>query len=178
MSNNINQLPVNSGRLLDENNNIVNQAGFIEDIWDLINHCQKVSLLVAGASLSVTNPTPVTLAPKAPNQTMKTFTGTITTSTSITTAIALYTVTTGKTFYLTDVIFCNNSINSSLVSVNASASLNAAPMIVGHAINTEAFDAINIGTEPSAAGGTPVTAQAGATTVATLCTYFVAGYEQ
>jgi len=136
------------------------------------------SLRVNNLDVSVTNPVPMTMAPKSPAQTMKTFTGTITTSTSVTVSATLYTVTAGKTFYLTDVIFCNNSANPSQVSVNASASLNTAPIIIGHAINTEAFDAINIGTEPSVAGGTPVTAQAGATTVATLTTYFIAGYEQ
>jgi hypothetical protein len=123
-------------------------------------------------------PIAMTMVPKAPYQTMKNFTGTITTSTSVTVAATLYTVTTGKTFYLTDVAFCNNSANVSQVSVNASASLNTAPVIIGHSLNTSPFELTNIGTEPSIAGGTAITAQTGVTTTATTVTYFVAGYEQ
>ena len=125
------------------------------------------------------NPIAVTQAPKATAQTMKNFTGTSNTSTTGTTVVNLgYTVTAGKTFYLTDVIICNNSANPSQVSVNGSLTAGASPIIIGHAINTEAFDAVNIGTEPSVAGGNPLSVQLGQTTVATACTYFVAGYEQ
>jgi hypothetical protein len=144
----------------------------------LTNTWGRVGIEVNGDTASIVNPVPFIIVPKAPNQTMKTFTGIITTSTTATTSATLYTVTAGKTFYLTDVAFCNNSANPSQVSVNASASLNTAPIIIGHAISTAPFELTNIGTEPSVAAGTPITAQAGLTTVATVCTYFVAGYEQ
>jgi len=133
---------------------------------------------INGADASITNPIPYTVCPKAPNQTMKTFCGTITTSTTLTVAATLYTVTAGKTFYLTDIAFTNNSTNASLVSVNASASLNTNPIINGHAINTSPFEMTNIGTEPSVGSAVPVTAQAGMTAVITTIGYFVAGYEQ
>ena len=131
-----------------------------------------------GQSAVTQNPILVTQAPKSPFQTMKTFTGTLTTATGTATSATLYTVSSGKTFYITDVIVCNNTANAAQVSVNASATLGASPVMIGHALNTAPFDAVNIGTEPSVSSGTPVTFQSLATTAATVLTYFVSGYEQ
>lgn len=124
------------------------------------------------------NPVLVTQAPKSPFQTMKTFTGTLATQTGASVLATLYTVSSGKTFYITDVVVCNNTANAAQISVNASGSLGVAPVMIGHALNTSPFDAINIGTEPSVAAGTPVTFQSLATSAITTLTYFIAGYEQ
>lgn len=144
----------------------------------LDNNINNNESITAGQSVVTTNPVAVTQAPKASYQTMKNFTGVLTTSTTLTQVVPLYTVTAGKTFYLTDVAFCNNAAFPSQVSVNASSTINASPIIIGHAINTAPFALTNIGTEPSVASASPVTAQIGATTTATSVTYFVAGYEQ
>lgn len=123
-------------------------------------------------------PIAVTQAPKGPYQTLKTFTGTMNTSTTSTTVQSLYTVTPGKTFYVTDIIVCNNAGYPAQVSLNASTTPDASPIIIGHSLNTSPFDATNIGTEPRVAGGTPLTFQSLATSTATVLTYFIAGYEQ
>lgn len=138
----------------------------------------NAEITTQGSCNSSTNPVFIIQAPSGAGQVRKTFTGTIATSTTVTVAATLYTVTAGKTFYLTDVSFCNNSANSSLVSVNASASLNTAYIMEGHSQSTSPYVMTNIGTEPSVAGGTPITAQAALTTVATTVSYFIAGYEQ
>lgn len=131
-----------------------------------------------GQSQVTQNPVLVTQAPKSPFQTMKTFTGTLATQTGASVSATLYTVSSGKTFYITDVIICNNTANAAQVSVNASATLGASPVIIGHSLNTSPFDATNIGTEPSVSAGTPVTVQSLATTAITTLTFFIAGYEQ
>jgi hypothetical protein len=136
------------------------------------------TVTLGGQTVVTQTPILVSTAPKAPFQTMKTFTGTITTQTGATTIANLYTVSTGKTFYLTDVIMCNNSANVSQVSINASVTPGASPVMIGHTLNTSPLSALNIGTEPSIAAGNPVVVQAGQTSVATSVTYFVAGYEQ
>jgi len=136
------------------------------------------AVVIGGQTGIQQEPIGITNVPKAAYQTMKTFTGTITTSTTLTVAATLYTVTAGKTFYISDVSFCNNAVYPSQVSVNASAALNTAPVIIGHSLNTSPFSMANIGTEPSVAGGTPVTAQATLTSTSTTVTYFIAGYEQ
>lgn len=101
-----------------------------------------------------------------------------TTSTINTTVVNLYTVTSGKTFYLTDFVVCNNSSNPAQVSINASTSPGASPIFIGHALSTAPLDALNIGTEPSAAGGSTLTFQCSPTTSSTVVTYFISGYEQ
>ena len=131
-----------------------------------------------GQSQVTQNPMLVTQAPKSPFQTMKTFTGTLATSTTVSTSATLYTVTAGKTFYITDVIVCNNTANAAQTSVNASGTLGASPVLIGHSLNTAPFDCTNIGTEPSVSGGTPVTFQSLTTAAITTLTYFIAGYEQ
>ena len=142
------------------------------------NYYVPQNMVAHGSANVADNPVAITQAPKANYQTMKTFTGVLTTSTTVTTVQNLYTVTAGKTFYITDVAFCNNSANPSQVSVNASATVGASPVIIGHAINTAPFELTNIGTEPSIAGGSPLVCQFGQTSVATAVTYFVSGYEQ
>lgn len=128
---------------------------------------------------SISNPILVTQAPKSPLQTMKTFTGVQATQAAATTIVNLgYTVSPGKTFYLTDVVICNNSSNASQVSVNASLTSGASPMLIGHSINTSPLEAMNIGTEPSAVAGSQLSVQLGQSGTITSCTYFVAGYEQ
>ena len=139
----------------------------------------NVQEMIGGAGVSVANPVPVTQAPKSPNQTMKTFTGVSATTTSATTVVNLnYTVSAGKTFYLTDVIICNNSVNASQVSINGSLTIAASPTLIGHSINTSPLEALNIGTEPSVAAGSALSVQLGQTTAITSCTYFISGYEQ
>lgn len=131
-----------------------------------------------GQSQATHNPVLVSQAPKAPFQTMKTFTGTVTTSTSAAVITTLYTVSSGKTFYLTDFVVCNNASYPAQVSVNGSATAGASPAFIGHSLNTAPLDALNIGTEPSVSAGNPVTFQTTATSTATTLTYFIAGYEQ
>ncbi len=137
--------------------------------------------LLTGNSLqgvSIQNALPVTMAPKSINQTLKTFTGVVTTSTSTTQVTTLYTVTVGKIFYLTDVCICNNTANPCQASINASSTAGTSPILIGHSLNTAPLEVTNIGTEPSVAGGSPLTVQMGATTAVTAITYFIAGYEQ
>lgn len=94
----------------------------------------------------------------------------------------LYTVTSGKTFYLTDFVVCNNTGTSQIqASINASQTAGASPVFIGHALNTAPLTSLNIGTEPSVAASTPITFQVIATGNAgtsTTVTYFVSGYEQ
>jgi hypothetical protein len=141
-----------------------------------------VSLIPVGKAIGTTTvvdpPVSITQAPKAPYQTIKTFTGTLTTSTTVVVVQNLYVVTTGKTFYLTDFYGGNSSSNNCLVSVNASATPAANPVATGHAINTSPLSMINIGSEPPVAGGASLTFQVGATTVATTISYTIYGYEQ
>lgn len=160
------------------NTSYLNPQEIDNEVFDQAN--QAVKTEVFGGQSAVTQaPVLVTQAPKAPFQTMKTFTGTLTTSTSAAVVSpTLYTVTTGKTFYLTDVIICNNTANAAQVSINGSITAGANPVLIAHALNTAPLDAINIGTEPSVAAGTPVTVQALQTLAITTLTYFVAGYEQ
>lgn len=135
-------------------------------------------LPIQGGSLVTLQPLAVTQAPKASYQTMKTFTGTLTTSATLSTSQTLYTVTAGKTLYITDLVACNNTVNAATISINASASLGASPVIIGHALNTSPFNAINIGTEPSVSAGTPVTFQSLSTGTITTISFFISGYEQ
>jgi hypothetical protein len=137
-----------------------------------------VALSMGGTDVGIFNPIPVTPAPKGVNQTIKTFTGSVTTQTGATTVTTLYTVTTGKTFYITDFVSCNNSTNPSTVSLNSSIAPGASPIIIGHSQSTAPFNAIDIASEPFVAGGLPLVFQAGQTSAATSVTYFVAGYEQ
>lgn len=138
-----------------------------------------IYVIVRGTSAVTDNPVAVTQAPKSSFQTMKTFTGTVNTSSTTTTVQTLYTVTAGKTFYLTDFVVCNNTSNFVQVSINASATAGASPIFIGHAISTAPLDALNIGTEPSVAGGTPVTFQVTpGSASATITTFFISGYEQ
>lgn len=90
----------------------------------------------------------------------------------------LYTVTSGKTFYLTDFVACNNTNAQVQVSINASQTAGASPVFIGHALNTAPLNALNIGSEPSVAGGTTVTFQVLPQSGNTIVTYFVSGYEQ
>lgn len=103
-----------------------------------------------------------------------------TTSTINTTVQNLYTVTSGKTFYLTDIVVCNNNNQPVQVSVNASQTPGTSPIIIGHTINTAPFNAVNIGTEPSVAGGTPITFQVSSVSSSPTptVTFFISGYEQ
>lgn len=152
-----------------------------EEIYDPYGNAlftQTNPASVQGQSQVSQAPVLVSQAPKAPFQTMKTFTGTVTTSTSSAVVTTLYTVSSGKTFYLTDFVVCNNASYPAQVSVNGSATAGASPAFIGHSLNTAPLDALNIGTEPSVGSGNPVTFQTTATSTATTLTYFVAGYEQ
>jgi hypothetical protein len=168
---------INGASAPASNTNLITDGIFVNNL-DTV----QVQFGFLGSNMSpcnATSPMPMTQAPKAPNQTLKSFTGTITTSTSVTTVQTLsYTVTTGKTFYLTDFISCNNSTNPSVVSVNTSLTASTGNVLIGHSQQTSPINAINIGSEPACPSGSQMSVQAGATAAATQITYFLAGYEQ
>ena len=156
----------------------ITQNDIFNLVYDSVLKALQVELF--GGQTSVTQaPVLVSQAPKASFQTMKTFTGTLTTSATLPVVSGtLYTVTAGKTFYLTDLIICNNTVNAAQVSINASITAGASPILIAHSLNTAPLEALNIGTEPSIAATLPVTIQSLATGTITTLTYFVAGYEQ
>ena len=135
--------------------------------------------IVGGLGVSITNPMPITQAPKAPNQLLKTFTGVSPTQAAATTVVDTgYTVPAGKTFYLTDVVITNNSANATATTVNSGITAGAGALCTGHSINTAPFSMINIGSEPSVTAGNKVSIQFGASGTITSCAYTVYGYEQ
>jgi len=138
----------------------------------------NVEILTGGSKNSITNPMLVTQAPTGVGQVRKTFAGVVATTTSAMVPTTLYTVSAGKTFYLTDVVITNNSANASAASINSSVVANTGIIAVGHSINTSPFSMVNIGSEPSIAAGLPVVLQLGITSVITSCAYTVYGYEQ
>lgn len=138
----------------------------------------NAEILTGGAKNSITNPLLVVQAPTGVGQVRKTFAGVVSTSTSAMVPTTLYTVSAGKTFYLTDVVVTNNSANASAASINSSIVAGTGAIAVGHSINTSPFSMVNIGSEPSIAAGLPVVLQLGISTVATSCAYTVYGYEQ
>lgn len=146
--------------------------------WVQVSTSNPIPVMTIGQNSNTLNPVSVTQAPKASYQTLKSWTGTISTSTTSTTVVTLYTVTSGKTFYLTDFVCCNNNASPAQVSVNASTTPGSSPVFIGHTINTAPLEALNIGSEPSVTGGSTLTFQCGPTGSSTTVTYFIAGYEQ
>ncbi|MCB2297787.1 hypothetical protein [Clostridium tagluense] len=138
----------------------------------------NVELLTGGAKNSKENPMMVEQVSSKSGRVNKTFAGIVLTSTSAMVPTTLYTVSAGKTFYITDVVVTNNSTNASEASINNSIVAGTGTIAIGHSTNISPFSMVNIGSEPSIAAGLPVVLQLGISTVATSCAYTIYGYEQ
>jgi hypothetical protein len=138
----------------------------------------NTEILTGGSRNSILNPVLVVNAPIGVGQVRKTFAGIVATSTTLMVPTTLYTVTAGKTFYLTDLAVSNNTANSSAASINSSVVAGVGMIASGHVINTSPFEMTDIGSEPSIAGGLPLVLQLGASSTITSCAYTIYGYEQ
>jgi hypothetical protein len=108
--------------------------------------------------------------PPAPGQTVKQFVGSVSVASGAT--VNLYTVTAGKTFYITDIIATSSGSTAFDIQVQAAG----VAIFQAHVFNTAPVDACGMDTQPQAAGGQLVRIVAGTASGTTL-DYNVYGYE-
>lgn len=109
----------------------------------------------------------------APNQTIKTFSssGGVSINTGGTTTV--YTVTAGKTFYITDIFIATDNATPALTQVKAGATVVAESYLS----TTQAINMLAIESQPAVAGGVAITIT-WPTATGKNGSYFIAGFEQ
>ena len=134
---------------------------------------------VNAAVLGNSNPTAVQRSNAgfmAPNQTAKTYTGQVTLSASPT-SVSLETVTTGKSFYITDIVIVTDYSNATgTLDVQIQAA--GAAIFRSGAHNLTPIDAVGLETQPVATTGQAVTLNLAAATTSIHVWYFISGWEQ
>jgi hypothetical protein len=112
----------------------------------------------------------------APDQTLKTFSSSGGVSIATGATVNLYTVSAGKTFYITDIVLTGNATTPTqyLVQIKAGATV----IWEGYVkTDTEPIEVPGLETQPQGAGGSQISIVF-ATASGTTATYYVAGYEQ
>jgi hypothetical protein len=137
----------------------------------------------AAAKLPVTASVPVTgstgkstAGAGAPDQSLKTFSSSGGTSIASGANVALYTVTAGKTFYLTDVVVTGNAATAGQVLVQ----LKAGSTVIWEAYmktDTQPIEVPGMETQAQAAGGLALSLVIGTLSGGTAA-YYIAGFEQ
>ena len=151
-------------------------AGVLNDVWDETNHLLRTGPGSLGSSTSGTSKS--TAGPPAAGQTAKTYNGKQALSVGGTTTITLETVTTGKTFYITD-IFISTDVASGTQILDTRLQSAGLDIFRAGIHNLSPVEMPGIDTQPSAASTQVVTML-----LPTLASgsgsvyYFIAGYEQ
>lgn len=112
----------------------------------------------------------------APDQTLKTFSSSGGVSIATGATVALYTVTAGKTFFVTDIVITGNAATAGQVLCQ----LKQAGTVFWEGYmktDTQPLEIAGLETQPTAPGGAAITLVIGTLTGGTA-TYFIAGYEQ
>jgi hypothetical protein len=140
--------------------------------YDATAGAQKVEVVGNTAAASSVR---VTSGPPAAGQTIRKYNGKQATSTSAATPVALYTVTAGKTFYITDIFLSTDQAGTPLdVAIQA-----AGGNIFNAGVSTTSqVQLAGIDSQPSAAASQAVTLLLPITTAVQNVWYFIAGFEQ
>lgn len=114
----------------------------------------------------------ITAGGPAPGQVLKNYTGTVTLSASAQ-SVALETVTTGRSYLITDIMLTQDDTLANLVTIQA-----AGVAIVTAHVNTAGFPAPGIESQPTATTGQAVTFNVPAGTVGKKIAFNIFGIEQ
>jgi len=110
----------------------------------------------------------------APGQAAKNYSGTATLSTSAATTIPLETVTTGRTYLITDIVITTTSAAAILAQILA----NGLQIFGSHINGTKGIEAPGLETQPSATAGQVVSLVIGQVAAAASVAYNIFGIEQ
>ena len=126
----------------------------------------------------VTSVQPVSAGFAAPWQTPKIYTGKQTTSTTVATTVTLETVTTGKTFYITDMVISSDAPSGGSTTVDVRVQTNGVDIFRQGVHNLSPITVPGLETQPNAASGQTVVILLPITTSVQNVWFFVAGFEQ
>ena len=153
------------------NLSVYGQSFITEHEYDEINQALRVETVGNSANTSVQR---VSAGFMAPGQTAKQYVGKVTTSTTLVTTVTLETVTTGKTYYLTDIsLFTNSS-----AAVDGSIQAAGTPIYNFGVSTTAPVQMAGMETQPYATTAQVVTLVLPITAAAQIVWYNLGGFEQ